>query len=154
DPHHPHAGRGALSGQPGAASPRPPLPGDASTTVTSVPPGAANPGGRRPGAEGGQRTVSARTRLVAACVAVGALVAGACGGDDGAETATSVDQGIKEGIESQLGGSATTAAGQEEAEPHPTSMEEWEALWAEERAAMVARITANGWGKSADGTKL
>src|SRR5690606_35502745 len=34
------------------------------------------------------------------------------------------------------------------------SMEEWEALWAEERAAVVARIQDNGWGTSADGKTL
>ena len=36
----------------------------------------------------------------------------------------------------------------------PTSIEEWEALWATERAAIVKRIKDNKWGKSADGTKL
>jgi ABC-type branched-subunit amino acid transport system substrate-binding protein len=33
-------------------------------------------------------------------------------------------------------------------------MEDWEALWADERAAMVSRITENGWGKSADGNTI
>ncbi|MPY93617.1 MAG: ABC transporter substrate-binding protein [Acidimicrobiia bacterium] len=42
-----------------------------------------------------------------------------------------------------------TAAGDQ-----PGSLEEWEARWREERAAIVARIEENGWGKSADGTTL
>ncbi len=33
-------------------------------------------------------------------------------------------------------------------------MEEWEARWAEERAAIVARIKENNYGKSADGKTL
>ncbi|MPY91949.1 MAG: ABC transporter substrate-binding protein [Acidimicrobiia bacterium] len=85
-------------------------------------------------------------------VVVGGLVAAACGGDDGGGgTAASVDEGVRQGVESQLGSSSTTAG---EATPQPTSMEQWEALWAEERAAMVARITENGWGTSADGATL
>jgi branched-chain amino acid transport system substrate-binding protein len=39
-------------------------------------------------------------------------------------------------------------------EASPTSMAEWEALWEEERAAVVERIKDNGWGKSADGRTL
>ncbi|MFN0025821.1 MAG: Hsp70 family protein [Acidimicrobiales bacterium] len=35
--------------------------------------------------------------------------------------------------------------------PNPTSMEQWESLWATERAAMVAKIKAGGFGISADG---
>ena len=33
-------------------------------------------------------------------------------------------------------------------------MDEWEELWAQERAAIVARIAENGWGKSADGNTV
>ncbi|MGE0171101.1 ABC transporter substrate-binding protein, partial [Nocardioides sp.] len=33
-------------------------------------------------------------------------------------------------------------------------MEEWEALWASERAAIVARIKENGWGLQADGKTI
>jgi branched-chain amino acid transport system substrate-binding protein len=76
------------------------------------------------------------------------LVAAACGGDDGdgASSAT-VDVGIKSGVEEAAkGGTATTAA-----KPAPTSMDAWEALWTEERAAVVKNIKDNKWGKSADG---
>ncbi|MPY92728.1 MAG: ABC transporter substrate-binding protein [Acidimicrobiia bacterium] len=80
-----------------------------------------------------------------------ALLAAACGSDD-AESATAgtVDEGLQSGIEEELQGTATTAGAAAEF----TSMEQWEALWAEERAAIVERITSNGWGKSADGTTL
>ena len=37
------------------------------------------------------------------------------------------------------------------AKPAPTSMDAWEALWTEERAAVVKEIKDNKWGKSADG---
>ncbi|MPY91950.1 MAG: ABC transporter substrate-binding protein [Acidimicrobiia bacterium] len=97
--------------------------------------------------------MGANKKRLAAVFAVGGLVAAACGGDDGGGgTAASVDDGVREGVESQIGGSTATTGG--EAKPHPTTMEGWEALWAEERAAMVAHITENGWGKSADGTTL
>ena len=38
--------------------------------------------------------------------------------------------------------------------PQPTSIDEWEALWAKQRAAIVKRIKDNHWGKSADGKTL
>ena len=90
-----------------------------------------------------------RTRVVAAGLLGISLVAAACGGGDdaGETTAQTVDAGVKAGIEAaQKGGTATTAD-----KPAPTSMEEWEALWAEERAAIVKKIKDNKWGKSADG---
>ncbi|MEZ5260204.1 MAG: ABC transporter substrate-binding protein [Acidimicrobiales bacterium] len=36
----------------------------------------------------------------------------------------------------------------------PSTIEDWEALWAEERDAIVERIVDNGWGKSADGATV
>src|SRR5947209_8776249 len=36
----------------------------------------------------------------------------------------------------------------------PTSIADWEALWKKQRDAVVKRIKDNGWGKSADGTKI
>jgi branched-chain amino acid transport system substrate-binding protein len=84
-----------------------------------------------------------------------ALLAAACGGDDGGSgsTAATIDEGVKSGVQSQLGGTATTAAGPGAASA-PTSMDAWESLWAEERAAVVEKIKSSGWGVSADGTKL
>ncbi|MCC6438528.1 MAG: ABC transporter substrate-binding protein [Acidimicrobiales bacterium] len=104
-------------------------------------------------------------RALAVCVTA-ALAAAACGGDDGggggsgAETGQTVDEGVKAGVAEALGGASTTAAGGEgsattaaPAKARPASMEEWEELWAEERAAILERIKENGWGTSADGTK-
>ncbi len=90
-------------------------------------------------------------------VAVAALAAAglaACGGDDGgtAEPAATVASGVLQGVGDQMG-TASTVAGTETA-PAPASMQEWEALWAEERAAIVERITTEQYGISADGTTL
>ena len=90
-----------------------------------------------------------RARVLGAGLLGLTLVAAACGGGDdgGGETSATVDAGVKAGIEEAAkGGTATTVA-----KPAPTSMDEWEALWAEERAAVVKDIKDNKWGKSADG---
>jgi ABC-type branched-subunit amino acid transport system substrate-binding protein len=80
-----------------------------------------------------------------------ALVAAACGGDDGGG-GTATDNTIDKTINSAL--NSTTSAGQTattSALKEPTSMEEWEALWATEREAVVKKIKDGGFGKSADG---
>ncbi|MPY91762.1 MAG: ABC transporter substrate-binding protein [Acidimicrobiia bacterium] len=94
-----------------------------------------------------------RRLLVPATLAALGLVAAACGGDDGedASTAATVDEGVKSGIESQLGGSTTTSTSAVE---DPTTLEGWEELWSEQRAAIVARIQENGWGLNAEGTQV
>jgi ABC-type branched-subunit amino acid transport system substrate-binding protein len=75
------------------------------------------------------------------------LVAAACGGDDGGgETAATIDAGVKEAL-----GGGTTPGQTTTTIKTPTSMSEWEALWAQQRDAIVKRIKDNGWGKSADG---
>jgi branched-chain amino acid transport system substrate-binding protein len=87
------------------------------------------------------------------------VLAAACGGDDGGggggETATgaTVDEGVKSGVQSQLGASSTSGGAAGPAE-EPATMQEWEERWAEERAAIVERITSEGWGVSADGATL
>ena len=92
-----------------------------------------------------------------------AMAAAACGGDDGgggeeASTAQTVDAGIKAGVADALGGTASTAATgtteKSDATERPGTIEEWEQLWADQRADAVARIAANGWGVSADGKTL
>ncbi|MPY93990.1 MAG: ABC transporter substrate-binding protein [Acidimicrobiia bacterium] len=96
---------------------------------------------------------SLRSFGASAIVAAMALVAAACGGDDaGTATDATVDSGVKSGVQEQLGGTATTTA--EAPQDAPTTMEEWEALWAEERAAIVERIQSEGLGVSADGATL
>ncbi|MPY91714.1 MAG: ABC transporter substrate-binding protein [Acidimicrobiia bacterium] len=95
-----------------------------------------------------------RTRVarLGAGLLAASLVAGACGSDDGGQAATgnTIDSEVKDA----LSGSATTAATTATTAEVPTSMEEWEALWAEQRAAVVARAEAEGWGKSADGNTV
>jgi ABC-type branched-subunit amino acid transport system substrate-binding protein len=94
----------------------------------------------------------ARTRIAVSLI-VAALAAASCGGGDGngGETAGTLDAGLRQGVGQQLGGTPTTAA---DAARRPNTIEEWEALWAKERTAMVDRIKQNGWGKSADGSTL
>jgi branched-chain amino acid transport system substrate-binding protein len=90
-----------------------------------------------------------RARVLGAGLVGFSLIAAACGGDGGGggSTSATVDAGIKAGIEEAAkGGTATTVA-----RPAPTSMDAWEALWTEERAAVVKNIKDNKWGKSADG---
>jgi branched-chain amino acid transport system substrate-binding protein len=107
--------------------------------------------------------VRTRSRFFGAALAGLSLVAAACGGDDGdsgdgASTEGTVDQGVNQGVNDALsgttaaGGTTDTTAG--EAQEHPDSMEAWEALWEEERQAMVDRIKENGWGLSADGATI
>ncbi len=93
------------------------------------------------------------TRTLGA-IAIGmSLVAAACGGSssdgEGASTELTVDEGQKGALESTTtaGDTATTTATVAE----PKTMDEWEALWAKEREAMVKRIKDNKWGTSADG---
>ena len=101
-----------------------------------------------------------RTRAAALGLVL-ALGAAACGGDDGggnASTAESIDENVKAGVKDQLGGSSTTEGSTSEstavAKGRPTSIDDWESLWATERAAAVKKITDNDWGVSADGKTL
>jgi len=93
-----------------------------------------------------------RYRFWAGGLAALALVATACGGSsDGGETASTVDDNVKQGVEAALSGSTTTVAGTATTVKEPTTIAEWEQLWANERAAMVKKIKDNNWGVSADG---
>jgi branched-chain amino acid transport system substrate-binding protein len=82
--------------------------------------------------------------VLAGALALG-MAAGACGGDDSAGAPSTTAGGS--------GTSATSAAATSSTAPaaQPTSMQGWEALWADQRAAIVKRIKDNKWGKSADG---
>ena len=85
------------------------------------------------------------------------LVAAACGGNNrdnasregatGGTVGAEVQSGVREALSGSTG--STTAAVKE-----PASIEDWEKLWADERAAVVKRIKDNKWGKSADGKTL
>jgi branched-chain amino acid transport system substrate-binding protein len=77
-----------------------------------------------------------------------AMLAAGCGGDDSNDSSsvsTSAAPATSAGS-STTAATATTAAGAQ-----PASMDEWEALWAKQRDAVVKRIKDNKWGKSADG---
>src|SRR5215213_5160256 len=76
------------------------------------------------------------------------MTAVACGSDDSDSSAgsTSSSSAGQATTSAAAATTATTAAAKE-----PASMAEWEALWAQERAAEVKRIKDNKWGKSADG---
>jgi branched-chain amino acid transport system substrate-binding protein len=91
-----------------------------------------------------------RARTLGASLLGLALIASACGGDDsgGGTTSGTVDEGVKAGVNQALagGGASTTAPVAD-----PTSMDEWEALWAKEREAVVKRIKDGRFGLSADG---
>jgi branched-chain amino acid transport system substrate-binding protein len=95
--------------------------------------------------------------IAAALAAV--LVAGACGGDDSGDSAEDAEAAATTAAETAstaeasatTDAPATTAAGPVE---EPQSIEEWEQLWADERAAVVKRITDEGWGLSDDAKTL
>ena len=105
-----------------------------------------------------------RYRKWSALVAGLSMLAAACGGDDSgssdnAATADTASDAVKDEVNKlDLGGTNTTAATGSTAATKPaampTSMEEWEALWADERAAIVKKIKDNKWGLSADGATI
>ncbi|MPY94054.1 MAG: ABC transporter substrate-binding protein [Acidimicrobiia bacterium] len=90
-------------------------------------------------------------KLWASALVVGLVATGACSSDDGDEGASATtEQGA-----ATTAAPGTTAATSSTAPPdQPASMEEWEELWATERAAIVARIQENDWGVTDDGSQL
>ena len=86
------------------------------------------------------------------------VVAAACGGDSGdsaseGETAGTVGAEVQSGVREALSSSSSTGS-TTSAVKEPASIEDWEKLWAGERAAVIKRIRDNKWGKSADGKTL
>ena len=81
-----------------------------------------------------------------ALISVGMLAA-ACGGGSSKEATTgTVNQDIKNDVQAALGSSSTTGAVNTTTSAparKPTSIEEWETLWASERAAIVKKIKDN-----------
>jgi branched-chain amino acid transport system substrate-binding protein len=85
-------------------------------------------------------------------LAVG-LLAAACGGDDSSD-ANSATTAVPATTSAGAGAGATTSSAATPTTapaPRPASLDAWETLWADQRAAIVKRITDNKWGKSADG---
>src|SRR4051794_347292 len=96
----------------------------------------------------GGRVKGTRMRAVVSVVAGLGIVAAACGGDDSSNSSAAASSSTANATSSTAsGGTSTTAA----AAAQPTSMEGWEALWAKERDAIVARAKSEKLGKSADG---
>jgi len=88
----------------------------------------------------GKRTL---WRLLIGALAVSTAACGSSSGEANETQDTSL-VGAKQDVDDALGSSTTAAPAS--AGSAPTTVEEWEALWTEERAAVVAKIEANGWG--------
>ena len=106
-------------------------------------------------------------KMAATAIAL-SLFAAACGGDDSGGTATDttdagnlIDNDLGDAVDKAQSGTTVegdttdTTVADKGAIPKPAtepkSIEEWEELWAEQRAANVQRIKDNGWGLQADG---
>jgi branched-chain amino acid transport system substrate-binding protein len=94
-----------------------------------------------------------RKRLFASLLGL-SLLAAACGGDDSAGEEAKVDSSVKEGVQSQLGGSSTSAGGATATTVAAKNIAELEAQWDTTRAAVVAEIKQNKWGLDAAGTTI
>ena len=84
-----------------------------------------------------------------AILGVAAVVVPACGGDDGDNADY---RHVRRGESAPSAASTTAATGTSTSAP--ASIGAWEALWEDQRRAAVKRIKDNGWGTSADGTKV
>ena len=104
--------------------------------------------------------MSKLTKLLSLLLAL-ALVASACGGSDNEDPGTDagedgniIDDDVKKAAEEAISGDGEDEGEGEGETPEPaaeiTSMEDWEALWAEQRAAVVQKIADNGWGWDQD----
>jgi ABC-type branched-subunit amino acid transport system substrate-binding protein len=91
------------------------------------------------------RQVSAK-RAASVVLFTVAFLAAACGGDD--SSGSGAGQTTTSGATQQAGAS-TAASSAPSADPK--NMDEWEALWEKQRAAIVKRIKDNKWGLQADG---
>jgi ABC-type branched-subunit amino acid transport system substrate-binding protein len=90
----------------------------------------------------------ATTRL-AALVAVACLAASCGSSSKSSQSGTTTSAAAPTGSTTTVAPTSSSTPA-----PTPTSMDQWEALWAQERAAIVKRIKDNKWGKSADGKTL
>ena len=95
--------------------------------------------------------------MLAAVVAL-SMAAAACGssgsGKSGSATSGTVNSDVQKGVKDALGATTQVGAATTAALKKPGSIEDWEKLWTEERAAVVKRIKDNKWGVSADGKTL
>lgn len=91
-----------------------------------------------------------RFRLSIVGLVAAAMLAAACGSSTKSSQATTTSSGSA----TTSGSTSSTAATSTTVGAAPASMDEWEALWSKQRAAIVQRIKDNKWGKSADGKTL
>jgi branched-chain amino acid transport system substrate-binding protein len=87
---------------------------------------------------------------MAAALVVVALTACGSGNSGSAVTATSAGGATSSTPANNAATSSTAAT----TVPRPASMNDWDALWAKQRDAVVQRIKDNKWGPSADGKTL
>ncbi|MPY93850.1 MAG: ABC transporter substrate-binding protein [Acidimicrobiia bacterium] len=95
-----------------------------------------------------------RRALFGAVLAATSVAAASCGGGDGdGVTSGTIDEGVRAGVDEQLGGN-TTGSGAAAPATEAKTMADLEEIWAAERAAVVEKIKANGWGIDAAGTTV
>jgi ABC-type branched-subunit amino acid transport system substrate-binding protein len=82
-----------------------------------------------------------------------ALLATACGSSDSSKT-SSATTAAAASVTSAAGATTPPATTPTTVGPQPQSLEQWEALWVQQRATNIKRIKDNHWGKSADGKTL
>ena len=81
------------------------------------------------------------------------FIAAACGGSGG--DSSGGDQVVdKSAIKDAINATTVPGASTTVLQPEPKSMDEWEKLWANQRAAIIKRIKDNKWGLSADGKTI
>ena len=90
-----------------------------------------------------------RRTQISALVIGFALAAAACGGSSGkANDGNLIDKDVKNEIANQQASTSTTGVNSAK---EPTTIAEWETLWASQRAAIVKKIKDNKWGVQTDG---
>jgi ABC-type branched-subunit amino acid transport system substrate-binding protein len=84
-----------------------------------------------------------------------ALLTSACGSGGSKDSGSSASTAPGATSATSAGGATTTTAvTSTTVVAQPQSLDQWEALWAQQRAGMIKRIKDNHWGKSADGKTL
>ncbi|MDH4077306.1 MAG: hypothetical protein OEW29_15355, partial [Acidimicrobiia bacterium] len=102
-------------------------------------------------------TINMSRRWLTPLIAL-ALAAGACGSSGGGDTDAQgdiIDENAQQAAQDQVqNASSTTADSGAVSQAEITTIEDWEALWETERAAIVKEITDNGWGWNQETNKV
>ncbi len=102
--------------------------------------------------EGDEITGHKYSGPIAVAVGLALLSLVGCGGDDDSEGASDTTAATTTTVAATPTSASAATSGA--AADRPTSMKGWEALWADQRAAIVQRAKDEGWGTSADGRTL